>query len=170
MNVKKSTMEWLGEKVLGQHTGNILLKSGEFTMMNNIITSGTFEIDMNSITNTDLKDEKSNKKIVGHLKSGDFFNASEFPVSKFVIKSSTSFISGSGKVKGDLTIKGITLPVEFKAVIDKTKKGIKIFGNVFIDRSGYNVKFGSGSFFKNLGDKTIYDAFKVKLNIEAIKK
>jgi polyisoprenoid-binding protein YceI len=68
-------------------------------------------------------------------------------------------------VKGDLTIKGISNPVEFKTTMQKKDEGKWFFANITVDRTKYNVRYGSGTFFDNLGDKTIYDEFKLKVNL-----
>lgn len=154
----KSTLNWLGEKVTGQHTGTIKLQSGSLTMTENKIVSGEFLIDM-----TTLKETEGNTRLEGHLKSEDFFSVEKFPTAKLVLKSSDSFDKGSSVVKGELTIKGITNPIEFKAAMQKKDDGNWFFANITIDRTKYNIKYGSGSFFENLGDKTIYDEFKVKV-------
>jgi polyisoprenoid-binding protein YceI len=104
-------------------------------------------------------------KLVGHLKSDDFFGVEKFPTSKLVITESTPFDKGTATVKGTLTIKGVTNPVEFKAAYQKKDDGTWFFANIVIDRTKYNVRYGSGSFFDNLGDKTIYDEFKLKVSL-----
>jgi len=157
---EKTTLSWLGEKVLGQHTGTINLDSGWLHWDDNRIAKGEFKIDMTSIET----DEKM-AKLEGHLKSDDFFGVDKYPVSVIEIIESTSFENGTGTVKGNLTIKDSTHPVEFKATIQKEEEGLRFFANIVIDRSKYNVRYGSGSFFSNLGDKTIYDEFKLKVNL-----
>jgi polyisoprenoid-binding protein YceI len=154
----KTKLNWLGEKVTGQHTGTIKLQSGWLSFADNKIVSGEFNIDMAS-----LKDADGNTRLEGHLKSDDFFSVTKFPVSKLVLKGSDSFEKGSAVVRGDLTIKGVTNPIEFKAAMQKKDDGTWFFTNIVIDRTKYNVKYGSGSFFDNLGDKTIYDEFKLKV-------
>lgn len=156
----KTKLEWLGEKVTGQHTGTINLHSGWLTWDGDKITSGEFLIDM-----TTLQDTDRNQRLEGHLKSDDFFGTDNHPTSRLTITESTSFAKGSGTVKGKLTIKGITHPVEFKASIQKSEEGNWFFANIVVDRSKYNVRYGSGSFFDNLGDKTIYDEFKLKVSL-----
>jgi polyisoprenoid-binding protein YceI len=155
---EKTTLNWLGEKVTGQHTGTIKLQSGWLTMKENKITSGEFLIDMASI-----KETEGNARLEGHLKSDDFFSVEKFPNSKLVIAGSESFDKGSALVKGTLTIKGIANPIEFKAATQKKDDGVWFFANIVVDRTKYNIKYGSGSFFDNLGDKTIYDEFKLKV-------
>jgi len=156
----KTKLEWLGEKVTGKHEGGINLQSGWISWKDNKIQSGEFVIDMTSITSFENLD-----KLVGHLKSDDFFGVEKFPTSKLVITESTPFDKGTATVKGTLTIKGVTNPVEFKAAYQKKDDGTWFFANIVIDRTKYNVRYGSGSFFDNLGDKTIYDEFKLKVSL-----
>jgi polyisoprenoid-binding protein YceI len=153
-------LEWFGEKVTGQHTGTIDLQSGWINMKDNKIIAGEFIVDMSTI-----KESQATEKLENHLKSDDFFGVIKFPTAKLVIKGSTSFDKGSGIVRGNLTIKGITNPIEFKATMLKNEEGIRFFANISVDRTKFNIRYGSGSFFDNLGDKIIYDEFRVKVNI-----
>lgn len=157
---EKTKLAWLGEKVTGQHTGTIDLKSGWLSWKDNAIVAGGFEIDMAS-----LKDSERNERLEGHLKSDDFFGVEKYPVSKLILTGSTPFEKGTAIVKGNLTIKETTNPVEFKATMQKTEDGIWFYANIIVDRSKFNVRYGSGSFFDNLGDKTIYDEFKLKVSL-----
>lgn len=159
-DTEKTKLEWLGEKVTGDHKGTIKLQSGWLTWNENKIVSGEFLIDMKS-----LKDNDGSERLEGHLKSDDFFGVEKFPVSKLVLKGSESFDKGSAIVRGELTIKGITHPIEFKASSQKKDDGVWFFANIVVDRTKYNVRYGSGSFFDNLGDKTIYDEFILKVSL-----
>jgi len=159
----KTKLNWLGEKVTGQHTGTIKLQSGWLTFSDNRIVSGEFLINMAS-----LKDADGSTRLEGHLKSDDFFSVGKFPVSKLVVKGSDSFEKGSAVVKGELTIKGVTNPVEFKAAMQKKDDGTWFYTNIVIDRTKYSIRYGSGSFFDNLGDKTIYDEFKLKIALNLL--
>lgn len=159
-DTEKTKLSWIGEKVLGQHDGSINLKSGWLTMAGNKITSGQFDIDMSSI-----KDREGNANLEKHLKSDDFFGAEKFPVATLVLNESTAFDKGTGVAKGTLTIKGVTNPVEIKATMQKKDEGTWFYANIVVDRTKYSIKYGSGSFFDNLGDKTIYDEFTVKVNV-----
>jgi polyisoprenoid-binding protein YceI len=159
-DTEKTTLQWLGEKVLGQHAGTINLKDGWLTMNNNKIVSGEFNIDMASI-----KESESNQMLEKHLKSDDFFGVEKFPLAKLVLTGSDPFDKGTAVVRGSLTIKGVTNPIEFKTFIQKKEEGTWFFANIIIDRTKFNIRYGSGSFFDNLGDKAIYDEFKVKVNL-----
>ncbi len=157
-DTSRTTLNWLGEKVTGQHTGTIKLQGGSLTMKENKIISGEFLIDMAT-----LKDSEHNDHLEGHLKSADFFDVAKFPTAKLVLKGSDSFDKGSAVVKADLTIKGVTNPIEFRAAMQKKDDGNWFFTNITIDRTKWNIRYGSGSFFDNLGDKTIYDEFRLKV-------
>jgi polyisoprenoid-binding protein YceI len=159
-DAEKTKLVWLGEKVTGQHSGTINLQAGWLNWQDNKIVSGEFNIDMTSI-----KDSEASKNLEGHLKSDDFFGVEKFPTAKLVITGSTSFEKGTAVVSGNLTIKGVTNPLEFKATTQKKDDGTWFFANIVVDRTKYNIRYGSGSFFDNLGDKVIYDEFKLKVNL-----
>ncbi len=161
VDAKASKITWLGEKIGGEHKGTIELKSGEFTEKGNKIVSGSFVMDMTSIKDTDLDDEGYRAKLEGHLKSDDFFGVAKYPTAKLVIISSEPFKGGKATVKADLTIKGKTNPIEFE--VDKSGKSYK--GKLVVDRSKYDVRYGSKSFFDNLGDKVIYDEFTIFVDL-----
>lgn len=164
-----SILKWTGKKVTGEHSGTLKLKSGEFNISDNKIISGQFVIDMTSIVCLDIENEEYNKKLVGHLMSDDFFGTTKYPTANFVINKSSKLTNNEYLVKGDLTIKGITHPIEFKINQLKTGDGLKFKGTVLVDRTKYNIQYGSGKFFESLGDNMIYDDFIVELNILAVK-
>ena len=161
VDVKKSSIVWVGEKVAGQHTGEISFKSGSIVMDGDKVVEGTFLVDMTSITCTDLKDAEWNGKLVGHLKSDDFFGVEKFPVSKLVIDKGGVLSAEATVLSGALTIKGQTHPVALKAM----KEGGVLVAKVDVDRTLYDIKYGSGKFFDNLGDKMIKDIFKLEVKV-----
>ena len=163
----KSTVKWNGKKVTGQHYGTIDLKNGSLEVEGNKIKSGTFQMDMTSIVNEDLKDESTNRKLVGHLKSDDFFSVDKHPVSIFVLKKAEHKSGNAYSFTGDLTIKGITHPITFDAEVDINKGQLKANGKMEVDRTLYDIKFRSGKFFPNLGDNLIYDTFTLDFDIVA---
>lgn len=159
-----SVVKWEGKKVTGQHDGTITLKKGDITLAGKDMKSGEFEIDMTSIVNTDLKDAEYNKKLVTHLKSEDFFDVAKYPTAllKFKkVKSVEGFVGPTYEVTADLTIKDKTNEIKFPAVIETKDGKTSLKANLTIDRTKWNVKYGSGKFFKGLGDKMINDEFKL---------
>jgi polyisoprenoid-binding protein YceI len=162
-----SNIVWTGYKVTGQHTGNVKIKNGNITTANGQLTGGSFEIDMTSITCTDLQGGGADK-LVGHLKSADFFGVDTHPVAKYVItKAIPTDSKGNYKIVGNLTIKNITKEVKFNAVFAEKDGAVYSTGKMTVDRSDFDVRFGSGSFFDGLGDKTIYDDFDLNISLTA---
>ena len=160
---------WKGDKVVGSaHTGTIDLKSGTVTLKDNAFTEGEFLVDMNSIKNDDIKDEKMRERLIGHLKSDDFFGVEKFPLSKLVITGSSKIEGGKALVKGNLTVKEATHPVEFTVTESKSGAVVTYTAEIAFDRSLYDVRFGSGKFFSNLGDNAIND--EIKLNVKLVVK
>lgn len=165
VDIEKSQIVWKGHKVTGSHEGKLKLKSGALEFdSKNMLTGGRFEIDMTSMTNTDLSGETSNK-LLGHLKSDDFFSVSKFPVSTLVIKKANKVKGNMYKLTGDLTIKGITKPISFDAEVVNDNTGSKATATIKVDRTLYDVRYGSGKFFENLGDKAIYDDFDLEVEL-----
>ena len=161
INTETSTITWKGYKVTGSHTGTVDVKNGYLTFDNGMLTGGELTIDMASLGSTDLEGDYKNK-LDGHLKSDDFFGVASYPTATFTI---TNVISrgteGDYKIVGNITIKETTKEIKFNATVKDGSANAEIK----IDRSEFNVRYGSGSFFDNLGDKTIYDEFDLVLNL-----
>ena len=161
INTAKSSVSWLGKKITGQHEGTIKIKSGSLEIKNNKISSGNFVIDMNTISCSDLEDAGYNQKLVGHLKSDDFFGVGKFPNAILKINNSSAFLNNVASVKGQITIKGKTEDISF----DVTNEKNTYSANIEIDRSKFNVRYGSTSFFDTLGDKAIDDIFTLNIKL-----
>jgi len=163
----KSTVKWTGKKVTGQHNGTIDFKSGSLEVKDNKIEGGTFKINMTTIENEDIKDESSKQKLVGHLKSDDFFSVDKYPVSTLVVKKVQHKSGNDYSFTGELTIKGVTHPVSFTAEVNIDNNRLVSGGVIEVDRTLYDVRYGSGKFFDNLGDNMIYDTFTLDFNVVA---
>lgn len=165
-----SSLGWLGKKVGGQHNGTIALKEGTVLVRGNQLVGGTFVANMASLKNTDLTDADYNAKLVGHLKSDDFFGVEQYPTATFVI-TSVKALKGDANgnnalVSGNLTIKGKTNPLSFPAKVG-VKNGVAAASGVAtIDRSKYDVKYGS-TLFGAAADKAIDDNFTLSFNVIA---
>jgi polyisoprenoid-binding protein YceI len=166
---EKSKLTWVGRKVTGEHTGNIKISDGKFITNGKAVTGGSFDIDMATMTCTDLTDAGYNEKLLGHLKSDDFFSTAKYPKSTFVITKITNTTKDQYNVKGNLTIKGITKEVEFPATISIVGNQVKAKAKILVDRTKYEIKYGSGSFFDGLGDKAISDEFELNVDLVAAK-
>ena len=164
-DLTSSFVKWTGYKVTGQHFGKVMLKSGSLEFEGDNLVGGAFEMDMTSITVEDLSGEGA-KKLGGHLKSDDFFGVAAHPTSKFVI---TKVVSrgtpGAYKIIGNLNLKAATKELRFNADIKTIEGKQTAVAKIKLDRSEYDIRYGSGSFFENLGDKTIYDEFDLEINL-----
>lgn len=164
-----SKITYVGKKVTGEHTGNVTVKSGTLTFKGEELTAGEVTVDMNSLTSTDITDKEANAKYVGHMKSEDFFNTAKYPESKLIIKSSKKTAKGL-EVTGDLTMVGQTKPVTFTVTdLKKTDSSVTAKSNLTLNRTNWGLKYGSGSFFKGLGDKAINDEFTLAIDVTAKK-
>jgi len=159
VDTKESSVKWQGKKIGSQHEGIIQLKNGFIEYQDDQLIAAKFVMDMTSITNTDIENENYNQKLVGHLKSDDFFGVEKFPTATFELTQSSKFTNGKAKVSGDITIKGKTEEISF----DVERRGDEYATKVSIDRSKFDVRYGSKSFFNDLGDKAISDQFTLEI-------
>jgi polyisoprenoid-binding protein YceI len=165
---QQSAITWTGKKVAGEHSGKVHIAEGSAEIKDGVLVGGTFDIDMRSITNTDLTDQKYNKKLVDHLKSDDFFSSETHPEARFVITKATPLTETSAaapnySVTGTLTVKGIAQEITFPARVTIDGKNARATAKMALDRTRWNVRYGSGKFFQGLGDKLIYDEFEIEL-------
>jgi len=161
VDAEKSTINWTGKKVTGSHEGTINVERGTLAFDDSgMLVGGNLSIDMTSITCTDLKGGGA-QKLVGHLNSDDFFGVEEFPTASIVFTEILKGRDGSLIVSGDLTIKGITKPITFDAKVSETSAT----ATIVIERTQFGIKYGSGSFFDNLGDKTIDNDFTLEVSL-----
>lgn len=172
LDTNASQLTWVGKKVTGQHNGTLQVKSGEAVFENGILAGGKFEIDMSSITVSDLTNPTDNKKLTNHLKSDDFFGSSLFPVATFTITKAEKIDSAKEgepnyNITGNLSVKGISNEVTFPATVSLNGDSATAKATAEIDRTKFNVRYGSGKFFENLGNKLIYDTFTVGLDLSA---
>jgi polyisoprenoid-binding protein YceI len=167
VNPSLSSVEWSARKVAGAHNGQINILDGQLLMQGDAIKGGEFTVDMNSITCADISDERSNTRLVNHLKSDDFFGSSIHPVSSLVIISATRKSGNEYEITGNLTIKGITNEIVFPAKIQVAQNKVTANAEITVDRTKYDIKYRSGSFFDSLGDRLIYDDFNLKVELVA---
>ncbi len=166
VNTALSKIHWKGFKPGGGHHGTLSLKEGTVNLKNGALVGGRFVIDMNTIVDEDLTGE-SNQKLVGHLKSADFFDVAQYPVSEFVI---TSLLPGGNEptqeITGNLTMKGVTKSIGFVAEISVNNGKFMASTSAFtVDRTQWGVNYGSKNIFKNLADSFINDEMEIQIQI-----
>jgi polyisoprenoid-binding protein YceI len=167
-----SGVEWIGTKPTGQHNGTVNISNGELMLKDGEVVGGKFTIDLNSIVVLDLTDQEMNAKLLGHLKSADFFEVETYPTAVFEI-TSVSALSGnpeaSHNITGNLTMKDVTKSVTFPAMINVSDDSVTAVTPAFIiDRTEWNVQYGSRKLFDNLKDNFIHDEMSLKINLKAV--
>jgi polyisoprenoid-binding protein YceI len=161
IDISKSNITWVGKKVTGSHEGNVKFKEGTLAFKGAKLTGGNFIVNMASLDVTDLKAGSGKEKLEGHLKSEDFFGTEKFSTGTLVFTKVSAKQNGLYAITADLTLKGVTKPITF----DMNIKGSKANAALVVDRTKYDIKYGSGSFFDDLGDKAIYDNFDLAVEL-----
>ncbi|MCP4457402.1 MAG: YceI family protein [Cytophagales bacterium] len=165
INTDESVVNWKGEKIVGSsQMGTLQFSEGTFKVKNGVLVSGDFIIDM-----TTIADKNGSKKLDGHLKSDDFFGVKTYPTASLVIKSSEEREDGSLVVTADLTIKAATEEITFTANVSEDEGTFTGSAELTFDRSKFDVRYGSNSFFDDLADKAISDDIKLNIKVMASK-
>jgi polyisoprenoid-binding protein YceI len=166
VNKAESQVRWEASKVTGTHWGYVPLKNATLDYEGGKITGGSFDMDMVNLTVEDLTDAKSKGSLTGHLKSDDFFSVEKFNTATFKITEAKSSNGKDYTITGTLTIKGIAQKVSFPAVVAVAGKKVTATGKITFDRTKFDIKYRSGSYFEDLADKMIYD--EVKLDVKLV--
>ncbi|MCK8481583.1 YceI family protein [Psychroserpens algicola] len=176
VNVSESAIHWKGFKPTGTHTGTINLDNGIFKTDDGKLQSGTFLIDMKSITVTDLESGNGKESLEAHLmgtvegKEGDFFNVTKFPTAAFEITGTESIAAGKTRLSGNLSMVGQKHNISFPVTITNENDMMTIESDSFtIDRTTWGINFKSKSVFDNIGEKFINDDMELKIIVKAKK-
>lgn len=162
---ESSTVNWTGKKVLGLHTGTINISRGQIDLSNGKINGSEVVIDMTSLAITDISDPQTLQDFRNHLWNDEFFSIDTYHTSSLKIQHGELVGDNEYKLAGQLTIKDITRPVTFRARIEILTDFLYSTGELLIDRTLYNIRYGSGKFIDNLGDKLIYDEFVLQFKL-----
>ena len=168
VNAESSKIKWIGSKISENHEGTINIQKGYLLIDHGKLVGGQISIDMNSINTTDMEGRKK-QRLDWHLKNEDFFNVEAFPLSIITITNAVKDQGNSYNVTADLTIKGITHPISFITNINITGLSYSATANMKIDRTKWDVKYNSGNFFKDLGDKIILDEIEFDILLKSAK-
>ncbi|MBI2473053.1 YceI family protein [Candidatus Uhrbacteria bacterium] len=168
LDLQTGLINWEASKVVAKHNGTIQAQDGSLQIENGQVVSGTLSVYMNSIKDLDLKDEKLNATLVKHLESEDFFSVASNPTAMFTLLEVVPVEGLPGmthRITGNMTIKGIENKISFPAKIETTQEGIRLAGTMELDRTLWDIKYGSEKFFDNLGDNLISDIFTLQFNL-----
>ena len=170
VDIENSDIDWIGRKVTGEHTGTLNLAEGWVIIQEDSIIGGKFIFDMTSIQNTDIESLEWKEKLEKHLMAEDFFFADSFPHATLEIKNHRQTIDDKSEnidqIIADLTIRGITHEISFPLQISRDNYIFNAEGNINVNRTLFNIKYKSGTFFEDLGDRMIYDDFTVQFLVQ----
>ncbi|MBY0369813.1 YceI family protein [bacterium] len=164
-----SQIKWVGKKLTGQHNGTIAVKEGKIEFQGDALKSADFTAQMTTIKVLDLTDAKYNHDLTEHLNSEDFFSTAKHPTANFKVTKVTQGENGAWNAEGPFTIKGITKTVTIPLTVTKTDKEAMLNGKVTLDRTLWDIKYRSGKFFPEIGDKLIHDGFDIDVTLKAKK-
>lgn len=173
VDTKQSGIEWTGRNPNTTHFGTLAFQNGRITVADGLI-GGTFDIDMRSIKNTSLEGDESQPVLIDHLESDDFFFVKMFPTATFTIKRAKlldepTLTAPNFDLTGSLKLRGLTREVEFPATLTPlTDEMIGIEAHFDIDRTKWDIIYGSSRFFEHLGMHVIFDLISIQLRIVAI--
>ncbi|MBT4722402.1 YceI family protein [Candidatus Falkowbacteria bacterium] len=177
VDVEESAIFWTGRKVLinSEHKGIIKLKEGKIYIKGDReYLGGEFVIDMTSLETQDIEDPDSRQKMTDHLKGEDFFDVDNYP--EAIIK--TTAIEKyppptdpwvNHTISANLTIKDKTNNITFLTEIFESEGNLNAEGSFVIDRTKWDIKYGSDKFFTGLGDKVIDDFIEFRVILFAHK-
>lgn len=167
-NLEKSEANWTGSKKLITtwiDKGTIKIKSGNALFDNGALVGGMVVFDMKSIVAVSTGKGDGQDKLSEHLRSDDFFGVEKYPEAKFVITSAEHVAGDTYMLTGDLTVKQTTAPATFPVEVVTTNGIVAIEGTATIDRTIYDVRFGSEKFFEGLGDNIVNDEFTLNFKV-----
>ena len=169
MDNDNSSIKWTGRELSTKsHYGSLQMKNGSLTVNTDGTVNGIIKIDMTTIDCEDLQG-RSKASLERHLRSDDFFSVESHPIATLTFKSEGGIGAGNKLAfNGDLEIKGISHPISFESELKSVDPKVSALVDMTFDRSKYNVRFRSGTFFQNLGDKLIYDDIEISVDIRTL--
>lgn len=172
LDAPSSSIKWNAQKRVGaKHNGTVEAKEGALVMQEGAIIGGSFVADMTTIVDLDLTDEKFNTLLTNHLKSDDFFAVETYPSATFAVSEVVDLEGIDGathRVTGTMTIKGIENELSLPAWIEADTGGVHATGTATLDRTLWDVRYGSDRFFDNLGDELIEDVFTLTFDMRFV--
>ena len=165
-----SVVGWSGRNQNNKHFGTLLLKSGHLLVQGRSLT-GELVADMDTIKNINLAGDELQPVLIAHLKSDDFFFTGLFPTATFVIDqgeiADVPYVTcANTTLKGSLNLRGITKDLDFPATITPRENGcLGLEAHFDLDRTRWNIIYGSSRFFEHLGMHTVFDQISIELRL-----
>ena len=169
LDITNSNIEWKATKITGAaHEGVVPVQGGTITFTDGKVTAANIIMDMENLMVTDLEGEDK-ENLEGHLKSPDFFDVVNHKTASFTFTEGET-VDNKLSAKGMLNIKGMDKDSKASLMYSSNSgDGAVISGSMIFDRTDFDIKYGSGKFFDDLGDRTIKDNVMLKMTLKANK-
>lgn len=175
VDTASSVVRWTGRNLFNHHSGTVSLAGGELEVRDGMLSAASFFVAMDTIACEDLADTAMNRMLIAHLKSADFFDAANYPVATFTVSSCAALPEAAEgrenfRLEGAFTVRGVTRSLAFPAVIATDGEG-RLTGQVCldVDRTDFGSIYGSGRFFRFLGQHVVNDVVHLHLKIHAVR-
>jgi len=171
IDIQRSRIEWIGRNLLNRHFGTLRVRAGEIEVRHAAIARGKLTVDMDSIQNADVEDPALRKLLIAHLKSDDFFDVQRFPTAEFQLSNITAFADSkpgnpNTEIRGTLTLKSVSNNIAFPAIVAPTPDGLlAVDAHLDLDRTRWNVRYGSGKLYDKLGKHLVNDQISIELKL-----
>jgi polyisoprenoid-binding protein YceI len=166
-----SVAEWMGRNLFNRHAGTVQLGPGTIDIKDGLLAGGHLTVDMTTLRCTDITDPALNAHLVAHLESDDFFSTERYPNAEFdmlaaTIRSGVKPGEPNYQIRGDFTLRGLTKPLDFPAVVArKTEGAFTAQARLDIDRTLWGSVYGSAKFFGGLGQHLVNDVLHLYLKV-----
>lgn len=156
MNTAESSAKWTGYSEVGNYaqSGSINPQSGELSLENGNVKTSTIVFDTKSISHSD-------KKLDKHLKDKDFFYVKRYPTATFRLNK-----INDGIAYGNLTIREKTNAVSFPVEVINSGNSVTVKGKGVVDRTLFDIKYNSSSYFQDLGNYAIKNTFALEFEVQ----
>jgi polyisoprenoid-binding protein YceI len=165
VDTAKSEIGWSAKSVSDTHFGKVQLSKATLEFKNSKLVGGTFEIDMNTITAEDITDPENNQHFIQHITTEHFFETDRFPTASFVIVDVQPINESDYTVKGNITIKGITVEIQFKAKVIEVSNVKTASATIVLNKNVFGIEYGGKDKPGSEKDWFIYDEFTLNVNI-----
>ncbi|NRA93453.1 MAG: YceI family protein [Psychroserpens sp.] len=156
LNQKQSSIYWTGKAAFNSYslTGTLDSQEGYIKIVDDTIIALEVIIDMKSL-------DHENNDLKTHLRSKDFFEVNTFKTATFKLVETAKIENGKSLIKGEMTIKNKT---QMETIEIRFENNSLSFEHT-MDRTLYDVKFNSPSFFKKMKENAIADDFILKAEL-----
>ena len=166
-----SLVEWMGRNLFNRHTGTVQIGPGQILVKDGRLAGGHLTVDMTSLRCTDIPDPTMNAHLIAHLESDDFFSVDRYPRAELEIRevtyrSNVRLDEPNYHIKGDFTLRGVTNPIDFAAVVARKSDGsFTAQALLDLDRTVWGATYGSAKYFGRLGQHLVNDEFHLQLKV-----